>query len=50
MPTYLVAFMVADFGSTPGVDNENFTIWHDKAKAGQGDLVCAQLKLTFIYR
>ena len=38
MPTYLVAFMVADFGFTDGVDNENFTIWHMKSKAGQGDL------------
>ncbi len=38
MPTYLVAFMIADFGYTEGVDNEFFTIWHMKSKAGQGDL------------
>ncbi len=46
MPTYLVAFMVADFGYTEGVDNADFNIWHMKTKAGQGDLVKLLWRVT----
>lgn len=38
MSTYLLAFMVSDFGSTPGVGNPDLNIWHIRSKADQAVL------------
>ena len=38
MSTYLVAFLVSDFGYTENEDESNFKILHDKAKKGQANL------------
>ena len=35
MSTYLVAFLVADFGSTANENDETYKIWHQKSKAAQ---------------
>ena len=35
MSTYLVAFLVADFGSTPNENDKTYKIWHQKSKAAQ---------------
>ena len=37
MSTYLVAFLVADFGSTENKEDSTYTIWHQKSKDGQAD-------------
>ena len=37
MPTYLVAFLVADFGFTENKEDSTYTIWHQKSKDGQAD-------------
>lgn len=37
MPTYLVAFLVADFGFTENEEDSTYTIWHQKSKDGQAD-------------
>ena len=37
MPTYLLAFLVADFGYTENAQDENYKIWHQKSKAAQAN-------------
>ena len=35
MPTYLTAFLVADFGNTQNANDKNYKIFHQKSKADQ---------------